>query len=392
MANKNYDVAVIGAGVFGAWTAYQLQRAGMRVVLIDAHGPGHSRSSSGGESRIIRMGYGADEIYTRSAQRALRLWRELFARIDQRLFYRTGVLWLAHEDDPYPVQTAETLRRIGIPCEKLTTAEVRHRYPQIGLDRISWALLEPDSGVLLARRAVQGVTFAAIKTGVEYLQEEVSGTGVPPVNPAQHKRKLDQIVTASGQRISAAHYVFACGPWLPKIFPALLADRIHPTRQEVFFFGAPAGDPRFTSPALPTWIDFKDEAYGLPDLEGHGIKIAIDRHGPEFDPDTGDRMPTSEGLAEVRRYLARRLPDLKDAPVTETRVCQYENTSNGDFLLDLHPEFENVWLVGGGSGHGFKHGPVVGEYVAARISGSKEGIEPRFSLATKASEHSRAVF
>jgi glycine/D-amino acid oxidase-like deaminating enzyme len=364
----------------------------MRVVLIDAHGPGHSRSSSGGESRIIRMGYGADEIYTRSAQRSLRLWQELFARIDQRLFYRTGVLWLAHEDDPYPVKTAETLLRIGIPFEKLATAEVRFRYPQIGLDRISWALLEPDSGVLLARRAVQGVTFAAIKTGVEYLQGQVSGTGVPPVSQAQDKRKLDQIVTESGQRISAAHYVFACGPWLPKIFPALLADRIHSTRQEVFFFGAPAGDPRFTQPALPTWIDFKDEAYGLPDLEGRGIKIAIDRHGPEFDPDTGDRMPTSEGLAEVRRYLARRLPDLKDAPLTETSVCQYENTSNGDFLIDLHPEFENVWLVGGGSGHGFKHGPVVGEYVAARITGSIEGLEPRFSLETKARERNRAVF
>jgi monomeric sarcosine oxidase len=388
LANSTYDAAVIGAGVFGAWTAYQLQRAGMRVVLIDAHGPGHSRSSSGGESRIIRMGYGADEIYTRSAQRSLRLWQELFARIDQRLFFRTGVLWLAHEDDAYPVKTAETLLRLGIPCEKLTTAEVRFRYPQIGLDRISWALLEPDSGVLLARQAVQGVTFAAIKTGVEYLQDAVSGTGVPPVNRA----RLDHLETVSGQRISAAHFVFACGPWLPKIFPALLADRIHSTRQEVFFFGTPAGDARFTVPALPTLIDFKDEAYALPDLEGRGIKIAIDRHGPAFDPDTGDRMPTSEGLAEVRRYLARRLPDLKDAPVTETRVCQYENTSNGDFLIDLHPEFENVWLVGGGSGHGFKHGPVVGEYVAARITGSIERLEPRFSLETKARERNRAVF
>ncbi|MDX6446331.1 MAG: hypothetical protein QOH71_3405 [Blastocatellia bacterium] len=390
--HRTYDVAVVGAGVFGAWTAYQLQRSGMRVVLIDAHGPGNSRSSSGGESRIIRMGYGADEIYTLSAQRALQLWQELFARIDQRLFLRTGVLWLAHEDDPYPVRTAETLQRIGILCEKLTTAEVLDRYPQIGLEGISWALLEPDSGVLLARRAVQGVTFAAIKTGVEYLQAEVSGPFVSPANHPPGKSRLDQIVTATGQSISAAHYVFACGPWLPKMFPDLLADRIHSTRQEVFFFGTPAGDPRFTSPALPTWIDFKDEAYGLPNLEGRGLKIAIDRHGPPFDPDSGDRLVTSEGLAEARQMLARRLPDLKDVPVTETRVCQYENTSNGDFLIDLHPQFENVWLVGGGSGHGFKHGPVVGEYVAARIAGSMEGIEPRLSLETKASERNRAVF
>lgn len=382
--SKTFDVAVVGAGVFGAWAAYQLQRAGKRVVLIDAHGPGNSRSSSGGESRIIRMGYGADEIYTRSAQRALRLWKELFARIDQRLFNRTGVLWLAHEDDPYPVKCAETLERFAIPFEKLTTSEVRQRYPQIGLDRISWALLEPESGVLIARRAVQGVTFAAIKTGVEYLQDAVKAPN--------GKAKLDQIETVSGRRISAGNYVFACGPWLPKIFPDLLANRIHSTRQEVFFFGTPAGDRRFMAAALPTWIDFKDEAYGLPDLEGRGIKIAIDRHGPSFDPDGGNRVVTSEGLDEVRQYLARRLPDLSDEPLTETRVCQYENTSNGDFLIDRHPLFDNVWLVGGGSGHGFKHGPVIGEYVAARIEGSNEGIEPRFSLATKASEHNRSVF
>jgi sarcosine oxidase len=403
-ASSTYDVAVVGAGVFGAWTAYQLQQSGKRVVLIDAHGAGNSRSSSGDESRIMRMGYGADEIYTRSARRSLRLWQELFAQINEQLFHQTGVLWLAHEDDPYPLKSAETLQEIGIPFERLTTAEVGRRYPQIGLGRISWAMFEPESGVLMARRAVQAVTLAAVKTGVEYLQDAVEidgrsvdgGTGVPPVDHAQDaratKRKLDFITTTSGRRISAGNYVFACGPWLPKIFPELLSDRIHPTRQEVFYFGTPAGDQSFSAPALPTWIDFKDEAYGLPDTEGRGIKIAIDRHGIEFDPDSGDRVVTSEGLAEVRQCLARRLPALRDAPVTEARVCQYENTSNGDFLIDLHPEFANVWLVGGGSGHGFKHGPVVGEYVVARIGGSKEGIEPRFSLASKARERSRTVF
>jgi glycine/D-amino acid oxidase-like deaminating enzyme len=205
-------------------------------------------------------------------------------------------------------------------------------------------------------------------------------------------KKLDYVTTASGQRISAGNYVFACGPWLPKIFPALLADRIHPTRQEVFYFDPPAGDRSFSAPVLPTWIDFKDEAYGLPDTEGRGVKIAIDRHGPPFDPDSGDRATTSEGLAEVRRYLAERLPSLASARLNDSRVCQYENTSNGEFLIDLHPEFENVWLVGGGSGHGFKHGPTVGEYVTARITGSDDAIEPRFSLASKASEQSRAVF
>jgi len=378
------DVAVVGAGVFGVWIAYQLRRSGKRVILIDAHGPGHSRASSGGESRIIRMGYGADEIYTRSAQRSLQLWQELFVRINEALFQQTSVLWLAHEEDPYPVKCAETLHKVEIPFEKLTTSEVHQRFPQIGLDRISWAMLEPESGIIMGRRAVQAVAREAINNGVEYLQDAVQ--------PPNGEGKLTNIITTSGLRISSATYVFACGPWLPKIFPGVLADRILPTRQGVFFFGVPAGDRRFTMPALPTWIDFKDEAYGLPDLDGRGVKIAIDRHGPQFDPESGNRVVTTEGLFEVRQCLARRLPELRNAPVMETRVCQYENTSNGDFLIDRHPDCENVWLVGGGSGHGFKHGPVIGEYVADRIEGKSEGVEPRFSLASKAGEPQRSVY
>jgi sarcosine oxidase len=381
--NKTYDVAAIGAGVFGAWTAYQLQQSGKRVALIDAYGAGNSRSSSGDESRIIRMGYGADEIYTRSAWRSLQLWKELFARTGESLFHQTGVLWLAHEGDPYPGKSFETLTTFGIPVEKLTVDETARRYPQILTEGIDAAFFEPESGVLVARRAVQAVVREAIECGVEYFQDSVGPPAVP--------RQIDCLRTTIGEKISAAAYVFACGAWLPKIFPELLCERIHPTRQEVFYFGTPARN-RFSPPSLPTWIDFKEEAYGLPDVEGRGVKVAIDRHGSAFDPDSGDRVASADGLAEVRRYLARRVPELKDAPVAETRVCQYENTSNGDFLIDRHPEFENVWLVGGGSGHGFKHGPSVGEYVAARIEGKDEGIEPRFSLATKLIERQRGVY
>jgi sarcosine oxidase len=383
-AKQSYDVAVIGAGVFGAWTAYHLRRSGKRVILIDAYGAGNSRSSSGGESRIIRLGYGADEIYTRSASRALKIWKEFFARVNEPLFHRTGVLWLAQQDDPYPGKCLETLERLGIGFEKLTTTELNKRFPQLALERISWAMLEPDSGALIARRAVQAVVREALEEGVTYLDDFVKTT--------IGDRQLEVIGTRSNVNVSAGSFVFACGPWLPKLFPDLLQDRIHATRQEVFFFGCGMDHQRFTSPALPIWIDFKDEAYGFPDLENRGVKIAIDRHGPPFDPDSGDRVVTSAGLAEVRQYLARRMPELENAPIVETRVCQYENTSNGDFLIDRHPEFDNVWLVGGGSGHGFKHGPVVGEYVAARIEGSNEGIEPRFGLANKATSQMRSVF
>lgn len=380
---KTYDVAVIGAGVFGAWTAYHLRRSNKTVILLDAYGAANSRASSGGESRIIRMGYGADEIYTRWSMRALELWQEFFRRVGQPLFHRTGVLWMAHDEDRTALNTLRTLEKLHVRFERLSLAELEKRFPQIAFGSVSWGILEPESGVLMARRAVQAVVEETLRSGADFLPEAVAGpTGKGP---------LASLTTRGGREISAGNFVFACGPWLPKVFPDLLEGRIFPTRQEVFFFGPPAGDRLFAPPAMPTWIDFFDEVYGIPNLENRGFKIALDRHGPAFDPDTGKRVVSPEGLRAVREYLAQRFPALKDAPVIETRVCQYENTSNGDFLIDRHPAFDNVWIVGGGSGHGFKHGPVLGEYVAARVT-QGGAVEPRFSLATKGKVQARAVF
>src|SRR5688572_30720805 len=167
------DAVVVGAGVFGAWTAYQLRQAGKSVTLIDAYGSGNSRSSSGDESRVIRMGYGGDEIYSRSAWRSLQRWKGLFAHTGESLFHETGVLWLAHEGDPYPVSTFETLTNLRIPVKKLTLQEISNRYSQIRPEGIGGAFLETKSGVLIARRAVQAVVREALKSGVGYLQDSI---------------------------------------------------------------------------------------------------------------------------------------------------------------------------------------------------------------------------
>jgi len=403
--NKTFDVAVVGAGVFGAWTAYQLSRAGAEVILVDAYGPGNSRASSGGESRMIRMGYGPDQIYTRMAQRSLGLWQEIFdqihrAGVSPRLFQPTGILWLARENDPYCEATLETLERCHIVYERLDQAELLRRYPQLELGGVTWAILEPNSGVLMARQAVQAVVAEALAAGVVYLNEAilpVIGSGKPGAFAKEFGQSTggncQSVKTVSGGAIFARQFVFACGPWLPKVFPALLGRLIHVTKQEVFFFGVPAGEvsSRFGPERMPAWIDFGDLVYGIPNLDNRGFKIAIDAHGPQFDPDTGDRLVSPASLTAVRDYLAHRMPALANAPVTETRVCQYENTSNGDFLIDRHPDFENVWLVGGGSGHGFKHGPAVGEHVAALISGDAK-LEPRFALGAKEEVQERKVY
>jgi sarcosine oxidase len=381
--SNSYDVAVIGSGVFGAWTAWHLTRRKLRVLLIDTYGPAHSRASSGGESRIIRMSYGADEIYTRWSSNSLKQWKTLFAATGNNLFEQTGVLGLAGKNDTTLRESASILKRNEIPHETLDCAQLKFRYPQIDLENISRGLFEPLSGVLLARRAVAAVVNDARLHGAQFQLAHV----LPPPSTSNFNR----ITTSQSESISASQFVFACGPWLGKVFPDLLANRIFPTRQEVFFFGIPPGDVRFIPPNLPTWLFQEEEFYGMPDIEARGLKLAHDIHGEAIDPDTQSRIASQQGADAARNFLARRFPALRDAPIVETRVCQYENTSNGDFLIDRHPQWPNVWLAGGGSGHGFKHGPAFGEYLAAQICGEGQP-EPRFSLSSKATQQRRAVF
>jgi len=376
-------VIVVGAGCFGAWTAYELARSGRQVTLLDAYGPGNSRASSGGETRLIRMGYGAQEIYTHWSMRSLGLWKALEARTASRVFHQTGVLWLARDQDPLTTATLAALDRAGVPHEALSRAQLEARWPQIDSGSLGLAILEPDSGVLMARRAVDLVVREAVREGARYATIAVEA-------PRSGRGRLDEVATRSGATVAGATFIFACGPWLPALFPDLLGSRIFVTRQEVLYFGPPPGDARFAPPALPAWIDFGEEMYGVPDIESRGFKISRDQHGPAFDPDMGDRT-AGRTLPEVRAYLARRFPALRDAPLVAAEVCQYESTCNGDFLIDRHPDLDNVWLVGGGSGHGFKHGPAVGEYVA-RLVNEGGRIDDRFSLATKDKVQQRAVY
>jgi sarcosine oxidase len=376
---------VIGAGVFGAWTAYHLRRAGHNVILLDQYGPASSRASSGGESRIIRAAYGPDEIYTRMAVRSLGLWSGFFARTGRELLHRTGVLWMAKPDNVYAQQSRETLRRVGVAFEDLSPTDLKRRYPQINAAAGAGAIFEPESGALMAREAVEALVEQFVRDGGSYRQAAVEtpkGSG-----------RLSEVVTTAGESIVGDAYVFACGPWLGKVLPGVLGKRIFVTRQDVLFFGAPAGDSSFAPPRMPIWIDFGDNRgmYGFPDLARRGFKVAFDLHGPPFDPDLENRFVPADKVSEARAYVKERLPALANAPVIESRVCQYENTSNGDFVIDRHPELENVWIAGGGSGHGFKHGPAVGEYVMARILQGGP-VDPRYSLAAKLETQSRTVF
>jgi len=330
------------------------------------------------------MGYGADEIYTRWSQRSLAKWKELFAATgNEALFKNTGVLWMGAAGDPTLRATREVLTRCGVKFREFSRDALTAKYSQVGLDGVAEGIFEPESGVLMARRAVAATVAEAMRLGVEFSAAAIC----QPMGAG----RLNEVRSAAGETFGAKEFVFACGAWLKKLFPDVLGQRIFVTRQAVFYLSVPAGDERFSAAALPTWLIQNDECYGMPDLESRGLKVALDRHGQAVDPDTQSRLVMDAEITEVRAYVARRFPALKDAPIAETRVCQYENSSNGDFLLDRHPEICNVRFVGGGSGHGFKHGPAVGEYVAGQLLG-EGAAEPRFSLASKATVQKRTVF
>lgn len=361
-------VVVVGAGAFGGWTALMLRRAGATVTLVDAWGPGHARASSAGETRVLRGTYGDRAVYTRMAARAMQLWREHDARAQRTFFHRIGALWIFSGDQSFGDKSMEPMREVGLPVTWMEPDEARRRWPQMDFQGVTRVLWEPEAGYALARRACEHVVETFVAEGGTYRVAQVApiaASGAP----------LRQVTLEGGDTIDADQFVFACGPWLGTLFPDVVGRRIRPSRQESFYFGTPAGDTRWLPPQLPVWLDYGAHLYyGIPGNAHRGFKVADDTYGPTFDPTHGDRAHTPEMLAEARAFLRRRFPAIAEAPLLGSEVCQYELTADTHFLIDGHPGAPNVWLVGGGSGHGFKMGPALGEYVAALVRGEAEAV------------------
>jgi len=306
------------------------------------------------------MGYAPRKSTPAGRSRSLELWKVLFERVDPTLFRETGVLWMAREHDPLTTSTLATLERVGVPHERLSRVQLESRWPQVEFRpgplsvrrRGDVAIHEPGSGVLMARRASRRSSREAERQGVRYVAAAVKSVQSPPPAGGSKQSPRDRV-----RGIGGALFIFACGPWLPKLFPDLLGDRIFATRQEVLYFGPPAGDSRFAAPACRRGSISARRCTASP-TSRRGLQDLAGPSRRALRPDTDERV-AGQTLPAVRDYMARRFPALRNAPLAGAEVCQYENTCNGDFSDDRHPELENVWLVGGGSGHGFKHGPVV---------------------------------
>jgi glycine/D-amino acid oxidase-like deaminating enzyme len=361
--SKKDHIVVTGAGAFGGWSALYLLRKGFKVTLVDAWGAGNARSSSGDETRVIRSTYGANEFYFDLNVRALALWKENQERFGKQLFYNTGVLWLCHEEKtPLVDDSIPFARKHGMEYEYLSVEALKKRYGVLNVHDLHHGYFDPYGGYLKAREACQHVQEAFVNEGGHFIQGWVKPGKL-------HAGKLTGLSLSNGLNLTADAYLFACGPWLNQLFPDVKNSLITCTKQELYYFGVPH-DQATGYDNFPVWVDVdgRDFYYGIPGNDHRGFKIGVDIRGGSFDPTSGEHAVTAEVLAHARNFLAHRFPSLRNAPLLESRVCPYESSPDGNFIFEPHPDASNVIFLGGGSGHGFKHGPALGELVASRLS------------------------
>ena len=389
---NSQHVVVIGAGAWGGWTAYHLRTRGVRVTLIDQYGPGNSRSTSGDETRGIRSSYGdraAGELWTPWARTAIARWK-LFEKewapvFRTSFFHETGDVIMRATREPFITKTVDLWKANNVRHEVLTGEEARKRWPVIKADDITVAIVEPDAGVVRCRAATQSVASAAQKLGAELVLGRVRPG--PIVNG-----QMDGVILDDGTVIRGDSYVFACGPWLRKLFP-YMENRARIPIGHALYFGVPAGDARFQFPNLPSFNFPGVTGWPMLPVDSRGFRVrgAIAPPAPPAgtaaaapaapsapaappdpalqDPDLSPRWTNQDRVDGARRFLAARFPLLANAPLLETRACHYESSVNQNFIVDHVPDTTNAWIAGLGQAEGFKFGPVIGEYIAQRVMG-----------------------
>ncbi len=359
--NVTVDVAVVGGGVMGHWTALNLREMGLSVVLIDQYSPGNSKSSSKGEIRGMRLTYGADEHEMLWARDACEQWKIRQSEFGTDMFYQCGALSFRRDWTARNIAERALFDKHEVPYEVIPYDDLMRRWPQAPPPSEEYfGFYHPWGGVLSPRDAnLAVVTSFKKKGGKVMLGKATLG--------ARAGGQLQTVTLSSGETVSAGSFVFAVGAWLPKVFPVLMKDKLSVRKAGYYMVGTPPGDTRFSVPNLP------NTGLGLPSINGAGFGLLINPTHP-VDPDSFEHLPDAEEQANARQTVAARFPALKEQPIIAAWTCQTENSVDGQCIFDLHPEMKNVWLVGGGSWHAFKIGPVIGDYVAHRVIGEEKGL------------------
>lgn len=356
---------VVGAGIAGASTALALRRAGLDVRLVEQSQPGHAGAASGGEHRILRCSHGADELYTRWARQARLDWLELAEQTGRELFVPNGVVMLARAGHTaWEDASAEAMAAQGIPHFRCDVRELGVRLPQVNLKGIAYGLWEPEAGFVYAKRATVATVAQFIREGGRLERGRVT-------TDARERPRL-------GDRpLQADVIVIAAGAWTGSLFPRHLRRLVEVVRQNVIMVAPPRGDSGYDAAQFPCWIDHGNGAYGIPAAGGYGFKAVLVWRQLAIDLDHEDRLVDATSIARTRRYLSTRFPGLDGAPITQCSVGQIANTPDTHFLIDRHPDHDDIVLVAGDSGHLFKHGPVLGRFVA-EVATRKRDTDERF--------------
>jgi glycine/D-amino acid oxidase-like deaminating enzyme len=360
------SVIVVGGGIVGVMTALTLQRRGESVTLIDRWEPGHSRASSTDYNRVIRAISGRDEFYTRWARESRLRWLELQAESGQNLMYECGALILAaggHSD--WEDATAETFDRVGVPYYKFGQQDIESRFPQFRVPDIEYALFEPEAGMLMAHRCVLTGLNLFRQAGGKVQRGRVTTDG-------SERPMLD------GNPLEADLIVIATGPWMADMFPRTIKPISTVVGVNVLYTSTPDGSEEFDMTRMPCWIDHGQGSFGLPSSEGSGVKAAV-VIPDKIDLDNDERLIRQETLGRTRSYIRHRLPGLEGQRVVDSKFNQIILTPDTHFIVDWHPEHENVLFAGGCSGHLFKHAPVFAEF-AAGVGLKDFGTADRFKI------------
>lgn len=365
MASTN--IIVVGGGIAGVMTALSLQRSGCAVTLIDRWEPGHARAASTDYNRVIRAISGRDEFYTRWARESRLKWLEMQAEVGQNLMYECGALILATEGHcDWEDATTDTFDRVGVPYYKLAQADIASRFSQFRTPDISFALFEPEAGLLMAHRCV----LAGVK-----LLKAAGGTvkrGTVTTD-SNEKPMLD------GKPLEADVIVMATGAWMADLFPRTVKPISSIVGVNVLYTSTPDGSDAFDMEKMPCWIDHGQGSFGIPSSEGSGVKAAV-VIPDQIDLDNDERLIKREMINRTQTYVRHRLPGLIGQKVVDSKFNQIILTPDTHFVVDWHHEHKNVLLAGGCSGHLFKHAPVFGEFVAG-VALRNYGTAERFKVA-----------
>jgi sarcosine oxidase len=397
MTTESHDVIVVGLGAMGSAAVYQLASRGVRVLGIDRLSPPHTHGSTHGDTRITRLAIGEGMVYVPLAMRSHQLWREIEAQTGADLLTANGCLILGragtgfgfHGKADFLHDSIAAAEAFGIAHEVLEAAEVSRRFPQFALVGDETGYLEPAGGFLRPEACVRAQLTLAAQRGADIHRDErvesfaTSAGGVV-------------VRTARGE-YSADRLILSAGPWIAGLLGGELGRRFAVYRQAMHWFAIAPPHQLLTPARLPVYIwevSGRDTFYGFPAIDGEdgGMKVATEQFARPTDPASVDRrVPEGDSQALYDRLVGARLPQLQRRRVKAVS-CLYTTTRDGDFVIDWHPQSDNVLIVSPCSGHGFKHSAAVGEAAAELVTQGTSTIDVRpFSLERFAAQGPRAA-